>query len=144
MAFQWLQMRLQEETERRQREAKILESLPQMLDDLHRSLAECVEAYTRVFGAESADITLLPSKITVATREQRDGAWQPASKVEIGTVPAIPGLQIDRGEVSMVVEVGLLPSSKVFYRDRELDKYLTMEELTRRILDRAFFPRLPE
>jgi len=76
--------------------------------------------------------------------EQRDGRWQTTSKVEIGMVPAIPGLQIDRGEVSTVIEVGLLPGQKVFYRDREQDKYLTMEELTRRILDRAFFPKLQE
>jgi hypothetical protein len=144
MSFQWLQMRIQEERERRQREAQILEILPHTLEELHRILAECVESYTGAFGADSADIVLLPSKIKVAMHEALDGRWQTTSKVEIAIVPAIPGLQIDRGEVSMVVEVGLLPGNKVFYRDREQDKYLTMEELTRRILDRAFFPKLQE
>jgi hypothetical protein len=32
----------------------------------------------------------------------------------------------------------------VFFRDRVLDKYLNMEDLTRRILDRALFPKLGE
>ena len=144
MSFQWLQMRIQEERERRQREAQILEVLPHTLEELHRALAACVEGYTAVFGAESADIVMLPSKIKVTMHEPRDGRWQTTSKVEIGMVPAVPGLQIDRGEISTVIEIGLLPGNKVFYRDREQDKYLTMEELTRRILDRAFFPKLQE
>jgi hypothetical protein len=144
MSFQWLQMRIQEERERRQREAQILETLPHTLEELHRDLADCVKSYAEAFGAESVDIVLLPSKIKVTMREQRDGQWPITSKVEIGVVPAIPGLQIDRGEVSTVIEVGLLPGNKVSYRDREQDKYLTMEELTRRILDRAFFPKLQE
>lgn len=144
MSFQWLQMRIQEERDRRQREALILENLPRMLEEVHRDLLSCVANYTSAFGPESADMVLLPTKIKVTVREQRDGRWQIASKVEVGIVPAIPGLQIDRGEVSTVVEVGMLPGNKIFYRDREQDKYLTTEELTRRILDRAFFPKLPE
>jgi len=40
--------------------------------------------------------------------------------------------------------VGLLPSDKLFYRDRAQDKYIAMDELTRRVLDRALFPALPE
>jgi hypothetical protein len=144
MSFQWLQMRIQEEQERRQREELIQENLPRTLEELHRVLAGCVETYTGSFGAESADIVQLPSKIKVTMRERRDGRWQTISTVEVGIVLSIPGLQIDRGEVSMVVEVGLLPGNKVYYRDREQDKYLTMEELTRRILDRAFFPKLQE
>src|ERR1700682_3962854 len=43
MSFQWLQMRIQEEKERRQREANILERLPRALEELHRSLIVCVE-----------------------------------------------------------------------------------------------------
>jgi len=144
MAFQWLLMRIQEETERREREAKILENLPNILEEVHRALAQCVESYTSAFGRESASISLLLSKIRVSLLEQRDGRWQTRSQVEIVTVPAVPGLQIDRGDVSMVVEVGLLPGNKYYYRDREQDKFLTMEEFTRRILDRAFFPKLPE
>lgn len=144
MSFQWLQMRIQEERDRREREALILENLPRTLEEVHRDLLGCVENYTSAFGPESADVVLLPTKIKVTVRDRRDGRWQTASNVEIGIVPAIPGLQIDRGEVSTVVEVGLLPGNKIFYRDREQDKYLNAEELTRRILDRAFFPKLPE
>jgi Zn-finger nucleic acid-binding protein len=144
MGFQWLQMRIQEERERRQREAQILEILPHTLEELNRALVECVESYTGAFGRETADIVMLPTKIKVTMREPRDGQWPTTSKVEIAMAPAVPGLQIDRGDVSMTIEVGMLPGNKVFYRDREQDKYLTMEELTRRVLDRAFFPKLQE
>ena len=144
MVFQWLQMRIQEERERREREAQILAALPRTLEEVHQACAECIKSYTEAFGAESANIALLPSKIRITLLEQRDSRWQTSSKVEVGVVVSVPGLQIDRGDVSMVIEVGLLPGDKVFYRDREQDKYLTMEELTRRILDRAFFPRLQE
>jgi hypothetical protein len=44
----------------------------------------------------------------------------------------------------MEVEFGLLPSDKLFYLDREQDKYLTMDEFTKRILDRTLFPALRE
>jgi hypothetical protein len=38
------------------------------------------------------------------------------------------------------IELGLLPGDKMYYKDG--DKFLTMEELTRRILDRSLFPKL--
>jgi hypothetical protein len=142
MSFEWLQLRIQEEKDRRQREAEILERLPRTLQDLHGALMDCIEDYKLVFGAEAADIALLPAKIVVTVNEKRDDGWHGASKVEVSLIPSIPGYQIDHGEVSVVIEVGLLPGEKVFYRDREHDKYLTMEELTRRIVDRAFFPKL--
>ena len=40
------------------------------------------------------------------------------------------------------IVVGILPDQNLYYRDA--DKYLTMEELTRRILDKALFPKLGE
>jgi hypothetical protein len=144
MSFQWLQMRIQEERERRQRQENNLGRLPGALKDLHDILAECIESYTQTFGADAADITLLPERIKVTVREERDGKWQPLSKVEVTLVPDLPGFRVERGEYSMAVEVGLLPSDKLFYRDREQDIYLTMEDLTRRILDRALFPALRE
>ena len=144
MSFQWLQMRIQEETERREREANILERLPRALEELHRTLSICVEDYTRAFGPESADIVLLPSKIIVSVRELRDGKWVVASKVDVLTIASLPGFQIDRGETSLAIEIGLLPEDKLFFRDREQDKYLTAEDLTRRVLDRVFFPKLQE
>ena len=144
MSFQWLQMRVQEEKERRQREALILERLPRALEEVHRHLVACVEDYTNAFGPEAADIHMLASRIKITVREQMEGKWQQCSKIEVSIVPTVPGFQIDRGEISLVMEVGMLPGDKLFYRDREQDQYLTMEELTRRILDRAFFPKLQE
>jgi hypothetical protein len=142
MSFQWLQMRVQEEKERRQREASAQERLPMALDDLHKYLLSCVEDYTAAFGPESAEIVKSPSRLKVTARELRDGKWHNASKVEAVLVTDIPGFRIERGEYSMAVEVGVLPSGKLFYRDQEQDKYLTLEEFTRRILDRVLFPKL--
>src|ERR1035437_10813445 len=104
----------------------------------------CIDSYTANFGTDSANIVLLPDRIQVTVREERDGKWQVLSKVEVVSVPDMPGFRVERGEYSMAVEFGLLPSDKLFYRDREQDKYLTMEEFTRRILDRALFPALRE
>ena len=144
MAFQWLQMRIQEEAERRERRARNLARLPAALQDLHNDLAECVQSYTANFGANSAEIVLQPDRIKVTVLEERDGKWQALSKVEVICDLDIPGFRVERGEYTMAVEVGLLPSDKLFYRDREQDKYLTTEEFTRRILDRALFPGLQE
>ena len=144
MAFQWLQMRIQEERERRELQARHLARLPAALKEIHDHLAECIENYTENFGAESAAIVLLPDRIKVTMREERDGKWQVVSDVEVVSVPDMPGFSVERGEYSLAVEFGLLPSDKLFYRDREQDKYLTMEEFTRRILDRTLFPALRE
>ncbi len=144
MPFQWLQMRIQEERERRELQAKHLERMPAALQEIHDLLAECIEDYTQNFGANSADIVMFPNRIKVAVREMKDGKWQSLSKVEVVCDPEMPGFRVERGDYTMAVEFGLLPSDKLFYRDRELDKYLTMEEFTRRILDRALFPALRE
>ena len=142
MSFQWLQMRVQEEQERREREAQILERLPRALEEVYRHLAGCVETYTGAFGPESADIHLQASKIRITVREEQDGKWQQHAKVEISIVVSLPGFRIERGGEPLMIEVGLLPGDKLFYRDQ--DQFLTMEELTRRILDRVFFPKLGE
>ena len=52
--------------------------------------------------------------------------------------------QIDRAGRPLTIEVGMLPGDKLYFRDMELDQYVTAEELTRRILDRGMFPKLPE
>src|SRR5271157_2795912 len=135
MSFQWLQMRVQEEQERRQREAQILARLPRALEETHRQLAECIEVYADAFGPESADIHLQSSKIRMTVREEQGGKWQQCAKVEISIVPSLPGFRIERGGEPLMIEVGLLPGDKVFYRDQ--DEFITGEELARRILDRA-------
>jgi hypothetical protein len=142
MSFQWLQLRVQEEQERREREAQILARLPRALEEAYRHLTGCIEVYVDAFGPESADIHLQASKIRITIREEQDGKWQQRAKVEMSIVPSLPGFRIERGGEPLMIEVGLLPGDKLFYRDQ--DQFLTMEELTRRILDHAFFPKLGE
>jgi hypothetical protein len=81
-------------------------------------------------------MTLLPQRIKI-----RSGA---TGKVEVVLAGDLPGFRIERGELTQPVEVGLLPSNKLFYRDLEKDVYLTLDDLTRKIMDRVLFPRLPE
>jgi len=144
MRFEWLRMRIQEEAERRKREASTLDRLPLAMEELNGLLEECIRDYTAAFGAQSADLLFLPGRIKVTVREQQAGKWQPRAKVEVLAVPEIPGFRIERGEYSLAVEVGLLPNERVYYRDCEQDKYLTLDDLTRRILDRALFPKLKD
>ena len=142
MSFQWLQMRVQEEQERRQREGQILARLPRALEEPHRHLADCIEAYAAAFGPESADIHMQASRIRITIREEQEGKWQQRAKVEMSILASLPGFRIDRGGEPLMIEVGLLPGDKLFYRDQ--DEFITGEELTRRILDRALFPKLGE
>jgi len=144
MNFEWLRMRIQEEQDRRGREANVLGRLPLALDELHGVVKECVDAYTTAFEPESVECQLSSGRIKVLAREQVDGKWQPSGKVEVISVPDLPGFRIERGEYSLAIEVGLLPSAKLYYRDCEQDKYMTLDELTKKILDRVLFPKLKE
>src|SRR5579883_3146210 len=146
MSFQWLQMRISEEKDRREREAGILQRLPRALDEVHEALQDCVEAYREAFGEESADLVKLPGKLRVTVRTERNGEWQQTGRLEISTDTAVPGFQIDKGAGGdpYIIEVGMLPGDKLYYRDRAKDQYVTMEELTRRVMDRALFPNLNE
>jgi hypothetical protein len=144
MGFHWLQSRIQEERDRRQREALTLNRLPQALEELYAILKEGITAYQEAFGAETVESVLLPSRIKITAMADRDGRWQPVSKVEVAVAPEIPGFRIERGDSSTDVEVGLLPSNNLYYRDRERDVYLTLEDVIRRVLDRVLFPKLPE
>jgi hypothetical protein len=144
MSFHWLQMRITEEKDRREREAKILANLPGAIDELHSSLSSCIESYTGAFGAESADLSHSGLKLRVVVREPADGGWEECGSVEVDVIPTMPGLEIRSGGAMLTIEVGVLPGDRLFYRDREVDQFLTMEELTRRILDRALFRKLKE
>ncbi|HWC97696.1 MAG TPA: hypothetical protein VG456_13120 [Candidatus Sulfopaludibacter sp.] len=146
MSFQWLTMRISEEKDRRKKEASTLEQLPRALEEVQTALAGCIEEYQGAFGAEAADMQREPSIVRVIARQNTDGYWRQNSQVEVKVVPALPGFQIDNGAGGdpFMVEVGLLPGAKLYFRDRVQDQYITIEELTRRILDRAFFPKLPE
>src|SRR3954465_13561187 len=98
MSFQWLQLRIQEERDRRQKETITLERLPSALKELHGVLNEGIATYTRAFGAESVNMSLLPSCIRITT---------PAVQAKVAIAPEVPGFRIERGEVSLEVRVGL-------------------------------------
>jgi hypothetical protein len=138
-------MRITEEQERREREVQIRERLPRALDELHRALAACIESYTAAFGAEAAALECDPERIGIVVRDEDEGSWHERARIEIAVVPAVPGFQMDTGgNEPLVIEVGMLPGDKLFYRDRGKDQYVSMEEITHRVLDRAFFPKLRE
>ena len=146
MSYQWLSMRITEENDRRKREEEILERLPRALEEVHQALAGCVENYQQAFGPEAAELQSLATRIRVTVREELDGRWEQRSRVEVVTDASLPGFKIDRGDGSqpLIIEVGMLPGDKLYFRDHDKDQYVTMEELTRRILDRALFPKLKE
>lgn len=144
MAFQWLDMRISEERDRRKKEAQVLDRLPRAFDDLHKLLGACVADYTQAFGAESVEISGHLSRLRVTVREKREGKWEPSAKVEIVLDDKLPGLRIDRAGIPLTIEIGTLPGDKLSFRDVDTDQFITTEDLTRRILDRALFPKLPE
>jgi hypothetical protein len=144
MSFQWLQLRISEERDRRAREQRINERLPDALLELYEAVRSCVEGYNGEFGAQASEAELVSGKVVVVAREQRDGNWQQCGKVEITILVELPGFQIDRGGEPFLVEVAVLPTGKLAYRDREADQYLTMDELSRQVLDRVLFPKLKE
>jgi len=136
MTFQWLQMRISEENDRRRREKSTLERLPKALEEVRTNVENCVTAYCDAFGRDTARVTGDNKVFRVSTADQR---------VEVTLDPLIPGFQVHRaGADPLIVEVGLLPGEKLYFRDKTRDQYVTMEELTRRVLDRIFFPKLAE
>lgn len=143
MNSEWMDLRIQEEQDRRRKEAKLQELLPKGLEELHEQLAACVEKYKQAFSPEAADISNLFSKLRVTVREEQGGKWQPRATVDISLVSAPPSFKLERGETPPVmIEIGLLPGDRLSYRLNE--QYLTAEDLTRQVLDRAFFPKLAE
>jgi len=140
MNLQWLTMRINEEQERRQREDNIRKRLPRALEELHVSLTECLDTYTSAFGPQSASIEFGEGQIRVEIRDELNGRWTKRAEIGIVNEVALPGFRIERGGEPYSVEVGVLTGDKLFYRDG--DEYITIEELTRRILDRALFPKL--
>ena len=144
MTLQWLDMRINEERERRKREAQVLERLPRALDDMHKLLGQCVADYQEAFGSESAEISGHLSRIRITVRDKREGKWEPVAKIDIAIDNKLPGFQVDRAGKPLTIEVGTLAGDKLYFRDVESDQYVTTEDLTRRILDRCLFPKLPE
>ena len=137
MSFQWLQMRISEEKDRREKESNILERLPMIMVEVRDALQLCAQQYNEAFGGDQVEIRLEDEMIVVTVRDQ-----DPPGGVTVTAAPALPGIQIAHETYTKEITVGLLPGEKAFYKDGE--DFLTTEELTRRILDRAFFPKLGE
>jgi hypothetical protein len=143
MSSQWLGMRIQEEKDRRQRETRTQERLPDALEQVYGELRQCIANYTNAFGEQSAGIELDGATIRVTASEEEQGDWQVRNTVQVTLLPQLPGFQIERAGVeAKSVSIGLLPGDKLFYRDQ--DEYITLEEFSRRILDRVLFPKLAE
>ena len=142
MSPEWLQTRIAEELDRRQREARILERLPRAFEEMHASLAACIATYAKAFGPEIAGIRFEESRIVVTVREQRPGSGEETAKVEVSIAPKLPGFRVEGAGEPFLVEVGMLPGDRLFYKLGE--KYLSLEDVTRRALDRALFPKLVE
>jgi|SRR5579872_174785 len=143
MSPQWLELRIQEEQDRRSKEAKTQELLPQAMEELHQQLSVCVARYKEAFGDESADISNLVSKLRITIRDEQGGKWQQRDKIDVTLVSLPPAFKVQRGDAEPVlIELGLLPGDRFSYRLD--DKYLTVEDLSRSVLDRALFPKLSE
>jgi hypothetical protein len=130
MSFQWLQMRISEEKDRLQREAKIRACLPKAFEELRVNLLECVGTYNSAFEE--------PSKLEAEGETMRITLGN--DHVDVKTDYALPGFHVEHGQHQLSIIIGLLPGDKLSYRDSE--KYLTLEEMTRLILDRTLFPKL--
>jgi hypothetical protein len=110
-----------------------LNRLRSSLDELRTALADCVKTYNQAFGDGRATLEAIGGAVQVTAGEAR---------VEICLDPPLPGFLVDQGSERLAIEVGILPLGNLFFR--EADKYITPEEMTRRILDRALFPKLKD
>jgi hypothetical protein len=142
MSSQWLPMRIAEEQERLRREALVRERLPSALRELYGVLAACLQEYKAAFGDEAAEIRWNGPALRITVREQLQSAWEPRTEIDISTVGAPPGFLIEGIGETFQIEIGMLEGQKLFFRRG--DHYLTMENVTRAILDKALFPKLGE
>jgi hypothetical protein len=90
-----------------------------------------------------------PAVISDDARLQQNGLNLTVScaniTVDVVADAELPGFHVLReGASPLAVKIGVLPGDRLFYFDVAADQYLTMEELTRRILDRVLFPKLRE
>jgi|SRR5579883_181628 len=137
MPFPWLEMRIGEERDRRQREADILARLEPALDEMQVILRECLKAYTDAFGEGTVSLRRELGCLVVR-------AVDPPAQTRIAVDTKLPGFHVDREGAQLSIEIGILPGNKLFYRDVDADQYLSVDELTKRILDRVLFPKLRE
>ncbi|HUP03347.1 MAG TPA: hypothetical protein VMU19_05130 [Bryobacteraceae bacterium] len=140
MSFRWLDMRIAEEKERRQRDALVQERLPRALDELRDNLKQCVADYCAAFGAEAAEAVPAGDSVQVTVRMRTGGEWRESARVLVSVIPEMPGFRVERGGKTVEIEVGTLPGDKLLFKHGE--HYLTMDQVTQVILDPALFPDL--
>jgi hypothetical protein len=134
MPFQWLTMRIGEEQDRRARQQQILERLPAAVDELSRELSGCIEEFNTAFGSDAARVQQNGITLTVTCGN---------NTADVVGDTELPGFHVLReGSPPLAVRIGVLPGDKLFYFDVAGDQYLSMEDLTKRILDRVLFPKL--
>ena len=133
MSSQWLKMRIGEEKDRRERETNILNRLPGAIEELRAELAGCVDEYNAAFGAGGAAIESDGEGFQITAN---------AARVSVCLDELLPGFVVEQSSERQAIEVGILPGGNLYYRNAE--KYLTIEEMTRRILDRILFPKLKD
>jgi hypothetical protein len=138
MSFQWIQMRIAEEKERRNREDVVRARLPLAMEELRTALGACASDFNRAFEDQAVEVSSASNGILVSVRQQSGGSWSNRAKVTVSVNPELPGFVVTNGGAPISVQVGMLGGNKIFYKSEEY--YLSIEDLTKLILDRVLFP----
>jgi hypothetical protein len=131
-------MRIAEEKERRSREDVVRARLPLAMEELRTALGGCASEFNRAFEDQAVEVASASNGILVSVRQQSGGSWSNRAKVTVSVKPELPGFAVTNGGEPIPVQVGMLAGDKLFYKSGE--RYLSIEELTKLILDRALFP----
>lgn len=140
MSFQWLDMRITEEKERREREALVQERLPRAFEELRASLQQCIDGYREAFGPESAEISPDGECIRITARRDVLGRWEQCAQARVRAAPEWRGFAVENGGEPLRIMVGTLPGDKLLFKHGE--HYLNMEQVTQLILESVLFPDL--
>ena len=129
-------MRISEEKDRRERENAVLARLEEVFLDLRSHLADCVETYNQAFAGAPATLEDIEGPVRTIRISAND------NQVEMSMDHTVPGFQIDQPAGRTSIITGVLPGGNMFYRDS--DRYLSLEEVTKKVLDRTLFPKLKD
>ena len=136
MRFEWLNIRISEEKDRRERENAVLARLEEVFQDLRSHLADCVETYNQAFAGAPARLEDVAGPVRTIRLSAND------LKVEMSMDHTVPGFHIDQPSGRTSIVTGVLPGGNMFYRDA--NKYLSLEEVTKKVLDETLFPKLKD
>ncbi len=142
MTFQWIQLRISEEQERRNREDVVRARLPLALEELRDALCICASEFNTAFEDQAAEVASVANELRISVRQQRGGSWKDRARVTVSVNPELPGFTVAGAGEPRLVQVGMLAGDKLFYKSGE--RYLSMDDLTKLILDGVLFPELGE